>query len=88
MTGKVDSVCPYSAPNLQNSLSTPAFKIGKAWNMRLNKIFASLDFLEVLPGTYRFGRVTYVARTPIPITSNLVDWYVSKVHVIPSGYKF
>src|SRR6266480_7284688 len=66
-SGEINRIRPDSTPHLQNLHSSPTLKLSKAWDVRFDKIFPLLHFIEIFfRADWKCG-VPNIARTGVPI---------------------
>src|SRR5262249_57152685 len=64
---EIDRIGSDAATNLQDFLAAPPFELRKKRNVRLDKIFAGLYLVEVLPRSNRRHGMPDIARLGVPI---------------------
>ena len=62
-----------AAADFQNAFVPPAGKFGKLRDVRFDEIFSLLDFIKILAGSRRLGRVANIAWPAVPVIADLVD---------------
>ena len=76
---EVDGVGADAAADFEDFLAAPALEVGEARNVRLDKILAGFDFVEVFARAHRLGRVADVAGTLVPVAAHLLDRDLRKI---------
>jgi hypothetical protein len=78
--GEVDGVGADATADFENFFAAPAIELGESGYVRLDKIFAGFDFIEILPGADGRGGMADVAGTLVPIFFHPGNLCVREVH--------
>jgi hypothetical protein len=79
-TGEIDGIGADAAADFEHFLAAPTIELGESGDVRLDEVLAGFDFVKVLPGADRRGRMADVAGTAIPVLLHPGNLRVREVH--------
>src|ERR1700747_1451019 len=78
---EIDGVRPDPASDFENFLPSPLLEFGESRNMRFHEVFPPPPFVKIFARSYILRRMPNVARPPVPILLDPLDWNSFKPHI-------